>query len=88
MSSLLASVVIPTRNRLQAIEKCLDALAAQTMPGWDGRVSARFDRRQVGERLERGHLGQASLQKIGIRGIGRRCGAAATRSSASKTSLS
>jgi GT2 family glycosyltransferase len=32
MNSPLASVVIPTRNRLQAIENCLDALAAQTLP--------------------------------------------------------
>jgi glycosyltransferase involved in cell wall biosynthesis len=32
MSSPLASVVIPTRNRPQAVEHCLDALAGQTMP--------------------------------------------------------
>jgi GT2 family glycosyltransferase len=32
MSDLLSSVVIPTRNRPQAIENCLDALAAQTLP--------------------------------------------------------
>ena len=32
MSGLLASVVIPTRNRPQAIENCFDALAAQTLP--------------------------------------------------------
>ena len=32
MGPLVASVVIPTRNRPQALERCLDALAAQTMP--------------------------------------------------------
>jgi glycosyltransferase involved in cell wall biosynthesis len=32
MDSLFASVVIPTRNRPQAVEHCLDALAGQTMP--------------------------------------------------------
>jgi glycosyltransferase involved in cell wall biosynthesis len=32
MDSPTASVVIPTRNRPQAVEHCLDALAAQTMP--------------------------------------------------------
>lgn len=32
MDPLLASVVIPTRNRPQAVERCLDALAAQTLP--------------------------------------------------------
>ena len=32
MSKTEASVVIPTRNRPQALELCLDALAAQTMP--------------------------------------------------------
>jgi glycosyltransferase involved in cell wall biosynthesis len=29
---MLVSVVIPTRNRLQAVESCLHALAAQTLP--------------------------------------------------------
>jgi GT2 family glycosyltransferase len=34
MQSLLVSVIIPTRNRPQALERCLDALAVQTMsPG-------------------------------------------------------
>jgi len=34
MDQLLASVVIPTRNRPQAVERCLDALAEQTLrPG-------------------------------------------------------
>jgi len=32
MDQLLASVVIPTRNRPQAVVRCLDALAAQTLP--------------------------------------------------------
>lgn len=32
MSKSEASVIIPTRNRPQALERCLDALAAQTMP--------------------------------------------------------
>jgi glycosyltransferase involved in cell wall biosynthesis len=32
MNSPLASIVIPTRNRPLAIERCLDALAVQTMP--------------------------------------------------------
>ncbi|MEX0676782.1 MAG: glycosyltransferase family A protein [Pirellulales bacterium] len=32
MTPLLASVVIPTCNRPQAIERCLDALAEQTLP--------------------------------------------------------
>jgi GT2 family glycosyltransferase len=32
MADLLASVVIPTRNRPQSVRACLDALAAQTMP--------------------------------------------------------
>lgn len=32
MGSLLASIVIPTRNRPQAVGRCLDALAEQTMP--------------------------------------------------------
>jgi GT2 family glycosyltransferase len=32
MNPPIASVVIPTRNRPQAVEHCLDALAAQTMP--------------------------------------------------------
>jgi glycosyltransferase involved in cell wall biosynthesis len=32
MNPPIASVIIPTRNRPQAIERCLDALAVQTMP--------------------------------------------------------
>jgi glycosyltransferase involved in cell wall biosynthesis len=32
MNPLIASVVIPTRNRPQAVERCLDALAEQTLP--------------------------------------------------------
>jgi glycosyltransferase involved in cell wall biosynthesis len=32
MDSPTASIIIPTRNRRQALEYCLDALAAQTMP--------------------------------------------------------
>jgi len=32
MDSPTASVVIPTRNRPQALEHCLDALAEQTLP--------------------------------------------------------
>jgi glycosyltransferase involved in cell wall biosynthesis len=32
MDNPIASVVIPTRNRPQAVEHCLDALAGQTMP--------------------------------------------------------
>lgn len=32
MISPLASVVIPTRNRPQAVDSCLDALSAQTLP--------------------------------------------------------
>jgi GT2 family glycosyltransferase len=32
MDSLVASVVIPTRNRPQALEYCLDALAEQSLP--------------------------------------------------------
>lgn len=32
MDSPIASVIIPTRNRLQALERCLDALASQTLP--------------------------------------------------------
>jgi len=32
MNPLTASVVIPTRNRPQAVERCLDAIAEQTLP--------------------------------------------------------
>jgi GT2 family glycosyltransferase len=32
MDNPIASVVIPTRNRPHAVERCLDALAAQTLP--------------------------------------------------------
>jgi glycosyltransferase involved in cell wall biosynthesis len=32
MNQLTASVVIPTRNRPKAVERCLDALAEQTLP--------------------------------------------------------
>ena len=32
MTQLPASVIIPTRNRPRAVESCLDALAAQTLP--------------------------------------------------------
>ena len=32
MSRIETSIVIPTRNRPHAVERCLDALAAQTLP--------------------------------------------------------
>lgn len=38
MSHLIASVVIPTRNRPEAVQHCLDALAAQDFPAGDFEV--------------------------------------------------
>lgn len=40
MKVSIASVVIPTRNRARAVESCLDALAAQTLPAGSFEVIA------------------------------------------------